>query len=341
MDAVEVASALTEVGSDSRVNSAAALTEVGSDSRVYSAAALALYEACPWQFPWADYQDPAILKILLCKDGMQLEHVQHVTAELCELAVNNNGWALQYVPPELRTSRIIIRAIQQQPLAIRYVHNQTPGLCRYTIRLNGKALQYVKEQTEELCLAAVQQDGFALEYVKNKTLDVCVAAVHKDHGAIQFVPVQFQHLAPRISLALTVYALHGAKEFPWHQYPEPEVLLALVKLDGTNIQYVQDQTRELCLEAVRPQDDLMIHALVHIRNQTPEICLASVLHWSESIQAVRNITPELCLAAVRNYPGAIQHIEQTHDLCLRAVQLNPEALRYVVNPTDAIRAAAK
>ena len=69
----------------------------------------------------------------------------NVTEELCLDVVKQNGYALYYVPKQLRTEQICLEAVKQ----------------------NGWALQDVPEhlRTESLCLIAVKQRGIALQFV--------------------------------------------------------------------------------------------------------------------------------------------------------------------------------
>ncbi len=66
--------------------------------------------------------------------------------ELFKLAVKKNGWALEFVKPELMTDEI----------------------CKLAIQQNGGALQFVKEElmTYKICKLAVQQNGYALQFIK-------------------------------------------------------------------------------------------------------------------------------------------------------------------------------
>ena len=60
------------------------------------------------------------------------------------------------------------------------------------------------------------------------------------------------------------------------------------------LQYVNEQTHELCLEAVKQNGS----ALRFVKKQTPEICLAAVKQ-NGALQFVMEQTPEICLEAYR------------------------------------------
>jgi len=84
-------------------------------------------------------------------------------------AVNQNGFALEYVPQAMRT----------------------PDLCLQAVNQNGWALLYVPEtiKTPQLCLQAINQNGLALKYVPEtvRTLDECKCAVHSNPKILKSV----------------------------------------------------------------------------------------------------------------------------------------------------------
>ncbi|MCE5225750.1 MAG: DUF4116 domain-containing protein [Porphyromonadaceae bacterium] len=69
---------------------------------------------------------------------------------------------------------------------------------------------------------------------------------------------------------------------PLYRFTYEEVLKA-VKRRGCVLQYVKDQTPELCLEAVKQNG----HALQFVKEQTPEICLAAVERNVHAIYCVK------------------------------------------------------
>jgi hypothetical protein len=58
-----------------------------------------------------------------------------------------------------------------------------------------------------------------------------------------------------------------------------------------------------------------------VKEQTPEICLASVQNKGLTLQYVKEQTPEICLAAVQQNGMALQYVkEQTPELCLEVAK---------------------
>jgi hypothetical protein len=142
---------------------------------------------------------------------------------------------------------------------------------------------------------------------------------------------------------------------------EPEVCTAAVVEDWQMLEYVKNQTPELCLLAIKqshyayryvdPQlktRDFQIRALqenpaviacVDPAMQTPEICWKAVslkeVSYSQRGTLLKFVrpdlrTPELYLAAVQNNADALQFIsDQTLEICMAAVQNGGCAVRFV------------
>jgi hypothetical protein len=70
------------------------------------------------------------------------------TPELCLIAVQETGYALQYVPEDMKT----------------------PELCLIAVQKNGWMLQCVPEhvQTDEIIAAALQNNPDAIQFVKKR-----------------------------------------------------------------------------------------------------------------------------------------------------------------------------
>lgn len=64
-------------------------------------------------------------------------------------------------------SKIALRAVRQNGCSLRYVKEQTEGMCLESVRNSGLALKFVVVQTEEICLEAVRNRGGVLKFVEN------------------------------------------------------------------------------------------------------------------------------------------------------------------------------
>jgi hypothetical protein len=80
-----------------------------------------------------------MLKHVLAANGHFLETIGHMDIdqndELCKIAVEQNGRALQYVK------------------------NQTPEMCEFAVRQNGRVLEFVKNKTPDLLKIALSSNS--------------------------------------------------------------------------------------------------------------------------------------------------------------------------------------
>ena len=114
-------------------------------------------------------------------------------------AVQQNGFALQRLPAELRTPQLCFAAVQQK-------------------QQRGSALRYVPAElmTPQLCLIAVQQNGSALRFVPAELMKVMVACVRcqracrwpdsRKQQAIHFALVHVSSLEVATKLAPSMVA---------------------------------------------------------------------------------------------------------------------------------------
>ena len=97
----------------------------------------------------------------------------------------------------------------------------------------------------------------------------------------------------------------GGKESDIINYSGAEALEAF-KQDGSVLQYVKEQTPEICLEAVKQSG----YALRYVKEQTPEICLEAVKEYGLALQYVKEQTPEICLEAVKQSGCTLQYVDK-------------------------------
>lgn len=86
--------------------------------------------------------------------------------------VEQNGYALDFVPRQLRTKKLCMAAVRQNGNALYYVPKdlQNKETCLAAIRQNGDALYYVPEQlqTKEMCLTAAIQNAESTKWLSNE-----------------------------------------------------------------------------------------------------------------------------------------------------------------------------
>ena len=162
----------------------------------------------------ADFKSPRLWEIEIdkelgfdgkkgwCKSQTVVRELEWTT-EIYLAAVKQNGWALQFVPMELRTPEICLAAIKQNGWALQFVPMElcSSEICLLAVKQNGSVLEYVptKLRSLEICLEAVKHSGWTLLYVPTelRSSEVCLAAVNNDGLALQYVPTEL-----RIALGL-------------------------------------------------------------------------------------------------------------------------------------------
>lgn len=82
--------------------------------------------------------------------------------------------------------------------------------------------------------------------------------------------------------------------------------LEAVKQNGYALQYVKDQTEEICLEAVKQNG----YALQYVNEQTEEICLEAVKKNGCALEYVKDQTEEICLEAVKQNGCALEYVNE-------------------------------
>ena len=81
--------------------------------------------------------------------------------------------------------------------------------------------------------------------------------------------------------------------------------LQRVMLDGYALEFVNNQTEEICLAAVEEDGG----SLRYVKRQTEEICLAAVKQSIKALKLVKEQTPEICLVVARGAVDLFTSIE--------------------------------
>ena len=88
------------------------------------------------------------------QDGYALQFVPEDkrTDEICKIAVNQNGYALEFVPTDKQTDEICLIAITQNEKAIKFITNK-----ELLNKLNTKVTSNCNTQTNELCAICLNE----------------------------------------------------------------------------------------------------------------------------------------------------------------------------------------
>ena len=134
-----------------------------------------------------------------------------------------------------------------------------------------------------------------------------------------------------------------------------DIIKQVIELNGFYLQYVKEQTNEMCILAVQRYGSALQYVneqteyicklavqqdgstLKYVKEQTHEICILAIQQYCHALKYVKIQTPEICILAVQQNGYALRHIqEQTEELCILAVQKCGLALEYVETQTDNI-----
>ncbi|MDQ6990275.1 MAG: DUF4116 domain-containing protein [Mariprofundaceae bacterium] len=117
------------------------------------------------------------------------------TLELCTIAVEENGYALEYVPKKLKSMELCLLAIETSDKAgvLRYIPKKLINLelCRMSISsTSGYFLKDVPKRfrTIEICTIAVKNNPLALEFVPESILlSVASTVIEELHFSASFL----------------------------------------------------------------------------------------------------------------------------------------------------------
>jgi Domain of unknown function (DUF4116) len=284
---------------------------------------------------WNEFQ--SLFYWAIEQNGMTLQHVPEITLDLCRLAVEQNGLALEYVYINNKTPELCRLAVEQNGRALHHVPENywTPKLCRIAVEQDGRALGYVpvNKRTPELYSIAVQQNGLVLYDVlkEHRTPELCYMAVQQKGNVLCFVPEDYR--TPE--LCRIAIAQHGmALEYVPKDKMTPELCRLAVEQNGEALKHVpkDEITLELCRLAIEQNGMALCH--VPTKLKTPELFQLAIQQNGEALRHVPNEykTPELCLMAIQQNGRALGHVPNDYknpDLCRLAIQQHGIALSFV------------
>jgi hypothetical protein len=114
--------------------------------------------------------------------------------KLCEKAVENNIWALEFIPDHLKDYKLCEKAVENNSRALEFIpdHLKDYKLCEKAVESNGWALQFVPDHLIDykLCEKAVENNIWALEFIPDHLKDykLCDKAVESNFWALEFIP---------------------------------------------------------------------------------------------------------------------------------------------------------
>lgn len=179
------------------------LEHLPMDFRDDAAIVRAAVRQCGAALRWASWRlsnDFSILMAAVQQDGMAIRHAPDcatVSMEraLSHAAVCQNGLALEFVLSEAENERIVMAAVRQNGLAIRWAWSlealrNRRAISHAAVLQNGLALQWLPHElraSTSIVHAAVRQNGMALQWALRATEGVFVTAVSQNGLALMWV----------------------------------------------------------------------------------------------------------------------------------------------------------
>jgi len=120
-----------------------------------------------------------------------------------------------------------------------------------------------------------------------------------------------------------------------------EICLTAINQNGWALEYVKDQTKEICLAAVRKRGYVKRgYVLQYVKDQTEEICLAAVENDCYSICFVQEPFKKACFSLIRRFEGTDLFDSLDEETVLEYINFIGKPLA-LTSPSNAIRALAK
>ncbi len=111
-----------------------------------------------------------------------------------EKVIGNDGLRLRKIPSKERTAQMCMKAVKQNPRAIKYVPYklQSPTLCKIALDMEPSVFAMIKHKarSDQVCYYALRKDGMNLQYIDyfDITEQQCQIAVNSAIEALRFVP---------------------------------------------------------------------------------------------------------------------------------------------------------
>ena len=244
------------------------------------------------------------------QDGLPLEAVpdEMRIPEVCIAAVRQRAEAIQFVPKECMTTKMILTAIDapynnkslDSFLQIMSTHYYNSKLCIAEKKKGflGSVLQIIDKQyyNSTICMAVVKKNGYHIKYVPKEfiTGEMILIAIH----------------------SMSNYYDLNLGDFDKKHYTY-ELCLATVKRNAYSIGFVPEEfmTNEMVLAAVNAPYVYCNSVLYEIDKKyyTSEVCMAAVTKNGFGLGCVpENLqTPEVIEAALSSTEWALSYIKNT------------------------------
>ena len=158
---------------------------------------------------------------------------------LAAFAVSNDSSALEFVVDEYKTESLCLESIINDPYNIRFVPTEKPfytKLARIAVKLYGDVLEFIPHEAQDLVMGsiAVRQNQYNARFIAERLINKITIR----HIAKQGAGVFFKLYDSDVSYNDYRYKLSDEKR---QECDKP-----LVKYNGSNLQYLDNVTTEMC-----------------------------------------------------------------------------------------------
>lgn len=260
-----------------------------------------------------EFQTEAMVLQACSQNGLMLRYAskKRITADICEIAVKQNGLALQYVPEAIIHSKdsawykdLCKQAVQSHGGALRFVPASfiTRKMVdkavsyRYSYeryqRMSTPVLAYVPPEflTPEICMKAVIGNPLSLQYVPKEFLNpiICEKATVGDSRSLRFVPQKYKTQ----EMCMSCFA-ESVEAFPYipKKYLTIEMCISVISSDyfRFNLSDRAIEIKQECgFDAIRftdipdrfRNDTVVLNKIIEIKKADSE----EIIEWNNGVK---------------------------------------------------------
>lgn len=270
--------------------------------------------------------------------------------------VKLNASDFKYINKKILTDdeyyKLCIEAVKLNNNVIMYIDNPTDelyslvyiDLLPYHIQLqylanNGLLLKYITSQTDDHCYTAIRNNPCSIEFVKDQSIGICHEVIMRDSSCFKYIKDKNDYLCSKVIQHYRYgeydididYETIINNPYLINLFHEFDTLKSFIKLDPWIIEFIQDQTHQLCNYLVRC--DPKYFKLCKMQNF--QICLIAIYNNVDNLKYVNNQCDILCWEALKYSAQAIRSIKNPHhDMWLYALNRDPDLIKYCNEKLD-------
>lgn len=254
--------------------------------------------------------------------------------ELSELAISNDGLALQFV--DSPTEKMQLLAIKSNGLAIQFIKNPSEKIQLLAVKNDGLAIQYLPDASDVVKRAAVVENPEAFKLIKNPSEHVIEAMILHDYTFIK----KIKNPSPQ----LQVFATSAHKEAIIYISSDllcEEAALNSIRREAQYYEYYKNPNNDFNHKAVISNPYTIFY--IKEKNRTEELELLALQKTNiglaqEMIKKIKNLSLVAVKNIIEQYPQMIQYVKNPdEELQMIAVNKARKCLFYIENPTENVQ----